>query len=81
MPYHAYERMDREDIYSIIVYLRSLPAVEKEIPDSKADFPMNFIMHTMPAKAQFTVLPDTIDRLAYGKYLVIAAACIDCQKI
>src|SRR5688572_30822069 len=28
MPYPYYGRMDREDIYSIIAYVRSLPAVE-----------------------------------------------------
>jgi len=37
MPYHNYGRMDKEDIYSIVAYIRTLPAKANEVPDSELD--------------------------------------------
>ncbi|WP_199269725.1 c-type cytochrome [Mucilaginibacter lacusdianchii] len=79
MPYHYYGRADSADVIAVIAYLRTLPAIENEVPASKADFPVNFIMRTMPAKAHLQPKPDTANQLAYGKYLVSTAACQDCH--
>lgn len=79
MPHPNYGRMDKEDIYSIIVYLRSLKPIPSEVPASSSDFPMNFIIHTIPAAPAFTAIPDTNNLVAYGKYLFNAAACDECH--
>ena len=79
MPYPYYGKMDREDIYDIIVYLRSIPSIETEIPESEADFPVNLILRTMPQNAELVKKPDPSDQVAYGKYLVNASACIECH--
>ncbi len=79
MPHVNYGTLDPEDIESIICYLRTLPAIENKIPVSEYDFPMNFIINTIPAKASLSRRPDTSDTLAYGKYIVTAAACRDCH--
>ena len=79
MPYHNYGRMDEEDIKSIIAYIRSLPAITNEVPESKADFPMTIIINTIPQKASLTKKPAETDVVNYGKYLVNAAACQDCH--
>lgn len=79
MPYHAYGAMDEEDIYSVIAYIRTLTPIANEIPPSAPDFPISFLINTMPRKANFQPRPDTSDALGYGKYLVNAAACIDCH--
>ncbi|MEX0720424.1 MAG: c-type cytochrome [Balneolaceae bacterium] len=79
MPYQSYGKIDKEDIYDIIAYIRTLDPIEHDLPESAPDFPMNFIINTIPAKAEFTKKPDTTDRVAYGKYLVTAAACNDCH--
>ncbi len=79
MPYASYGKMDKEDIYDIIAYIRSIPPIEKEVPASKANFPMNFIMNTIPTKATFTEKPSRSDSVKYGAYLVSAAACIECH--
>ncbi|MBI1768365.1 MAG: cytochrome C [Bacteroidetes bacterium] len=79
MPYSHYGKMDREDIYSIIAYVRSLSPVKNEVPPSEPDFPMNFIIHTIPQKANFQIKPDTSDILAYGSYMVNASGCIECH--
>ena len=79
MPYLHYGQMDKEDVFSIIAYIRTLAPVKNEVPDTKLDFPMNFIVNTIPAKANFVTKPDESDVVAYGKYLVNAAACMDCH--
>lgn len=79
MPYSYYGKMDQEDIYDIIAYIRSLPAVASEIPDSKADFPVNLILRTIPKNGEMTVKPDPADQVAYGAYLVNASGCIECH--
>jgi len=79
MPYPYYGKMDREDIYDIIAYIRSIPPIETEIPESKADFPVNLILRTMPQNAQLVQKPDPSDQVAYGGYLVNASGCIECH--
>jgi len=79
MPHPAYGKLDKEDIYAIIAYIRTLPSLTKDVPASKPDFPMNFILNTIPKPAAFTTRPDTADRVKYGEYLFTAAACKECH--
>ena len=79
MPYKSYGKMDKEDIYAIIAYIRSLPAQQKDVPASKADFPVSVLINTMPTKATPGTLPAATDKVAYGAYLFTAAACADCH--
>jgi mono/diheme cytochrome c family protein len=79
MPYKSYGKMDKEDIYSIIAYIRTLPEQTKEVPASKADFPVSILINTMPAKATPGTLPAATDKVAYGAYLFTASACADCH--
>ena len=79
MPYPSYGKMATEDVYSIIAYLRSLPAVESSPGPSKADPPVNVIMHLMPQPAQPVSLPAKTDVIAYGGYLANAAGCTECH--
>jgi mono/diheme cytochrome c family protein len=79
MPYTYYGRMDREDIYSIIAYVRSIPSIPYDVAPSVPDFPMNFIINTIPQKANPQHRPDKSDVLAYGAYMVNAAGCVECH--
>lgn len=79
MPYHSYGLIDPEDVEAVIAFLRTLDPIETKHPKSKADFPFNLILRTMPAKASFTKKPDPNDQVAYGGYLVNASACADCH--
>lgn len=79
MPYHNYGHMDEEDVKSIVAYLRTLKPIKNDIPESESDFPMNFIINTIPKKASFTKKPAPKDVVNYGKYMVNAAACIECH--
>lgn len=79
MPYLLYGKAAKEDIYSVIAYLRTLKPVEFDVPDSKANFPLNIIVKFMPKKAEHTPIPDKNNLVEYGKYIINAAACIDCH--
>ena len=79
MPSHYYGQMDEEDIKCVIAYLRTLKPIKNQVPESVSDFPMNFIINTIPHKASFTKRPEKTDVINYGKYLTNAASCVDCH--
>ena len=79
MPYLNYGKMDPEDIYSVMAYIRSLPAIESKPEASEPDFPINFIMRTMPKPAVHSKLPPPTASTEYGAYLVNAASCGECH--
>ncbi len=79
MPYQMYGRLDREDVYSIIAFIRTLKPVEKTIPKSEPVFPVSLLINTAPKKPEFSEIPDKSDMVEYGKYMVTAAACYDCH--
>jgi mono/diheme cytochrome c family protein len=80
MAWERFGKMDQEDIYDIIAYLRTLQPVQKKVPLSKADFPVNFIINTMPKKAHLVKKPEPAAVVSYGAYLVNAAGCVDCHS-
>ena len=79
MPHPHFGQMDKEDLESIIVYLRSLKPIVNIVPESKADFPMNFIINTIPKEPNFSKKPSETDAVAYGGYLFNAANCVECH--
>lgn len=80
MPWPYYSKLDREDIYDVIAYIRSLKPIKADYPKSKLEFPLNIIVHTMPKKAELGSRPDPKDTLKYGAYLVQASACMECHS-
>ncbi|WP_428661191.1 c-type cytochrome [Runella sp.] len=79
MPYLNYGKMDREDIVSIIAYLRTVPSIENTVPASKPDFWLKPILKKMPQKSEPQAKPALQDSIGYGKYLVTFAGCGDCH--
>ena len=80
MPYHQFRYMADEDLASIVVYLRSLPAVRKALPPSEIPFPVNRFINAVPEPVTDPVLPPGRgDRAAYGDYLVRIGVCRDCH--
>ena len=75
MPYQNYGKMDKEDIYDIIAYVRSLPLIESNPPENQLDFPMNFIVNTIPVNTALVQKPPKSDTLNYGAYVVISYDC------
>lgn len=79
MPFTYYGRMDPDDIHSIIAYVRSINPIKNDVPNSVPDFPMNFILNTLPQKGVPEKRPDPSDILAYGAYMTNASGCRECH--
>jgi len=79
MPYLYYGMLDTEDIYSVMTYIRTLNPIPFDPPASNPDFPMNILLHLIPAAAHPSKSPAPSDSLNYGKYLVLAGSCIECH--
>jgi len=79
MPYLNYGKMDQNDVKAIIAYIRTLPSVKNDVPESTLDFPMNFIVNTIPAEANPQPMPAKTDQVAYGMYIANAADCRECH--
>lgn len=80
MGYHRFGKMDKEDVFSIVAYLRTLQPVKKDIAKSEADFPVNILINTMPLKADYQKIPNEKDVVNYGAYLINATGCVDCHS-
>lgn len=73
MPYPLFAGMDKEDIYAIIAYIKTLPAIKNKVPEKNLKFPVNIIFRTIPADANnFGKRPDGLDKIKQGEYYGIA---------
>jgi len=79
MPFHIYGRMDDEDIFSVIAYLRTLPEIKNDLPNAASDFPMNYIINTMPKEGTPQNIPSKSDLIKYGEYMTLATNCMECH--
>ncbi len=80
MPYEEYRKMSDEDAKAIVAYLRSMPAVRYEAPETDLDFPIRFFMKGVPKPLDGPVPePDRSDPVKYGKYLTDISVCMFCH--
>jgi len=79
MPYPLYREMSDEDLASIIVYLRSVPAVRNQLPITMIPFPQNHLLNNVPQPVTAPVTADLSTPEKRGSYLVSMAACADCH--
>lgn len=80
MPYPHYNGLSRDDVYSIIAYLRTLKPHNNKVPDRKLMIPMSLAYPPLrSASLEANVKPDVSDMVKYGEYMVNAAACMDCH--
>jgi mono/diheme cytochrome c family protein len=82
MPYANFNHMAKEDLLSIIAYLRTLKPIKNKVPARQLMLP-NISMAYPAAALQRSVdgnkMPPESDAAAYGGYLVNAAVCSDCH--
>jgi mono/diheme cytochrome c family protein len=79
MPYSHFRRMADEDLASVVVYLRSLPAVRNPLPKTEIRFPVKYLIRGVPEPVTSAVQADLSTPMSRGKYLVDMAACSDCH--
>ena len=75
MPYDNFRHLDREDLYSVVAYIRTLKPIVNDVPKSKLVFPLNLIVRTIPKPA--SIVDET--PADYGKYLTDIASCHFCH--
>lgn len=81
MNYPAYAKLCRDDLASLVTYLRGLAPIEHTPPSTELDFPVNLIVRTLPEPAELAEpCPDPNDSVAQGGYLVGVAGCADCHS-
>ncbi len=80
MPYLGFNHLTKEDLYSIVAYIRTLPSVKNDVPERSLDFPLSLIVKTIPLKNYNpSPEPNKNNPVEYGKYLVTIAGCADCH--
>lgn len=80
MPYADFRIMSDEDLASIIVYLRSLPPVREQLPETDLIFPVKYLIRNVPRPLDASVpAPDVSTPENRGRYLVTMAGCEDCH--
>jgi cytochrome c553 len=73
MPYPLFANLDKEDIYSIIAYIKTLPPIKNKVPQKNLKFPVNIIFRTIPKDAtNFGKRPDGTDNIKMGEYYGVA---------
>jgi mono/diheme cytochrome c family protein len=80
MPYPEYRAMSDTDVQAIVAFIRNMPGVTRAVPRSNIDFPLNFVMRTIPEPLTEAV-PDINrqDHVKYGEYLAKMAGCVECH--
>jgi len=80
MPYEHYKSMSDEDLASVVVYMRSMPAVHHQLPKTEINFPVKYLIRSIPQPITSPVsAPDPSNRVQWGAYAVNMAACGDCH--
>jgi len=80
MPYQNYRNYSDEDVASIVVYLRSIPAVKNSLPKAEIPFPISRLINTVPEPLTAEVAePETSTPVKRGEYLTRAADCTGCH--
>jgi len=79
MPYTNYRLMSDEDVYAVVAYLNSLPAVRNPLPATRINFPVSLMIKGVPQPAGSVPPPNRSDKLKYGEYLATMASCADCH--
>ena len=80
MPYPHYNTMSKDDIYSIIAYIRTLKPNSNKVPERKLMIPASMAYPPLrSASLETNVKPDVSDMIKYGEYMWNASACMDCH--
>ena len=80
MPYPHYNGMSKEDVYSIIAYIRTLKPNSNKVPERKLMIPMAMAYPPLQsASPDKNSKPDVSDMVKYGAYMMNSAACMDCH--
>ena len=81
MPYARFNHLAKDDLLSIIAYIRTLKPIKNKVPTRQLMVPISAV-YPAPAlgpSVDKNVRPSESDPAKYGEYLVNAAVCGDCH--
>jgi mono/diheme cytochrome c family protein len=81
MPYANFNRMAKEDLLSIIAYIRTLKPIKNKVPDRQLMIPISMAYPgpALLASVDGNVRPPERDKVKYGEYLATFADCQTCH--
>jgi len=80
MPYPEYNQMAKEDILSIVAYLRTLKPIKNVVPARKLMIPVSMAYPPgLKTSIDSNMMPPASDLIAYGAYMTTISACFDCH--
>ena len=82
MPYAHFNHMAKDDLMSIIAYLRTIKPIRNAIPARQLMIPIS-VAYPAPAlqkSVDGNVRPQESDTVKYGGYLASMAGCTDCHS-
>jgi mono/diheme cytochrome c family protein len=80
MPYLSFAKMDDEDVKSIVVYLRTIPAVKNVVPTRQLPGPLEYIVKTIPKPLTAPQPSHPVSTPEQrGEYLGTMASCGECH--
>jgi mono/diheme cytochrome c family protein len=81
MPYANFNHMAKEDLLSIVAYLRTLKPIKNIVPARELMIPIS-MAYPAPAlqkSIEANIRPAATDTVKYGGYLTTMAGCFDCH--
>jgi hypothetical protein len=81
MPYANFRDLSDEDVASIVVYLRSVPAAHHELPKTEIIFPVKYLIRNAPEPVTAPVpnINPQADPQKYAEHVTKIAGCADCH--
>jgi len=81
MPYPNYNRMAKDDLLSIVAYIRTLKPIKNKVPDRELMIPMSMVYPgpVLQKDVNGNMRPSESDQVKYGEYLVTMGDCSGCH--
>lgn len=81
MPYANFNRMAKDDLLSIVAYLRTLKPINNKVQDRQLMIPISaaYPAQALQASVEANVRPPKSDLVNYGAYLTTMADCAGCH--
>jgi mono/diheme cytochrome c family protein len=81
MPYVRFNKMAKEDLLSIIAYIKTLKPIKNKVPDRQLMIPISMAYPgpALLASVDGNIRPPESDTVKYGEYIVTMADCGNCH--
>lgn len=81
MPYPNFNRMAKQDLLSIIAYIKTLKPIKNKIPERELMIPISMAYPgaILQPNLDNNILPSESDKVKYGEYLITMADCATCH--